>query len=444
MLAGAATQQQQQQQQQVLDVPLPPQGYDYKAENLDETVDVVSQQYPQLMDLVEQGNLVVYRRPASYRERRVDGYREPELVFMLGTAHVSQASAAEVSRVVEAVQPQCVVVELCKSRVGVLQLPEQQQQLEQLQVERWQQQQQQEQQAQVQLGLAAAASSDSAVNSSEEDLQAAAATALQPSSSNDSISSSSSKLSQWQLQRAFNPMSLSGSSFVGAVTRSAQLGGQSGLLLRLLIAGGARKAADQLGVLPGAEFRAAARAADAAGASLVLGDRPIEITLERAWNALPWQRRLRLLGDLLLASLAPKAEELTAEDVERFRSDDTISQFFDQLSSSYPELIAPLIAERDLYLAWSMKRSKAVNGSRAVVGVVGKGHLRGLVYALKHDQGSLRFADLVGGKNRKKSKAEAAAALGRRVLVEVAVGAGLYAAWLAVTQPEAISSLLPH
>lgn len=101
-------------------------------------------------------------------------------------------------------------------------------------------------------------------------------------------------------------------------------------------------------------------------------------------------------------------------------------------------------AERDLYLAWSMKRSKAVNGSRAVVGVVGKGHLRGLVYALKHDQGSLRFADLVGGKNRKKSKAEAAAALGRRVLVEVAIGAGLYAAWLAVTQPEAISSLLPH
>lgn len=172
----------------------------------------------------------------------MDGYREPELVFMLGTAHVSQASAAEVSRVVEAVQPQCVVVELCKSRVGVLQLPEQQQQLEQLQVERWQQQQQ-EQQAQVQLGLAAAASSDSAVTSSEEDLQAAAATALQPSSSNDSISSSSSKLSQWQLQRASNPMSLSGSSFVGAVTRSAQLGGQSGLLLRLLIAGGARKAA---------------------------------------------------------------------------------------------------------------------------------------------------------------------------------------------------------
>lgn len=41
--------------------------------------------------------------------------------------------------------------------------------------------------------------------------------------------------------------------------------------------------------------------------------------------------------------------------------------------------------ERDLYLAWSLKRSKAVNGARAVVGVVGKGHLRGVCYALTHD-----------------------------------------------------------
>jgi hypothetical protein len=168
---------------------------------------------------------------------------------MLGTAHVSQASAAEVARVVAAVQPQCVVVELCKSRVGVLQLPEQQQQLEEAQIEQWQQQQEQ-----LPLGMAVAASSDSAVNSSEEDLQAAAIEALQPhtsstsgnsssSSSNSSSSGSSSKVSDWQLQRASNPMSLSGSSFVGALTRSAQLGGQSGLLLRLLIAGQARKAA---------------------------------------------------------------------------------------------------------------------------------------------------------------------------------------------------------
>jgi hypothetical protein len=34
------------------------------------------------------------------------------------------------------------------------------------------------------------------------------------------------------------------------------------------------------------------------------------------------------------------------------------------------------VAERDLYLAWSLKRSKAVNGTSRVVGVIGKGHLQ--------------------------------------------------------------------
>jgi pheromone shutdown protein TraB len=116
------------------------------------------------------------------------------------------------------------------------------------------------------------------------------------------------------------------------------------------------------------------------------------------------------------------------------RSDDAISEFFNALSSRYPELIAPLIAERDLYLAWSLKRSKAVNGAKAVVGIMGKGPLRGVVYALKHgDSCSLRFTDLVGGKNKKPTKQDLTLGLLRRVLLEGLVGAGLYAAWLAAT-----------
>lgn len=53
----------------------------------------------------------------------------------------------------------------------------------------------------------------------------------------------------------------------------------------------------------------------------------------------------------------------------------------------YLQLVGPLVHERDLYLAWSLKRSKAVNGACAVVGVIGKGHLRGVCYALTHDEG---------------------------------------------------------
>lgn len=69
----------------------------------------------------------------------------------------------------------------------------------------------------------------------------------------------------------------------------------------------AASAADKLGVQPGAEFRAAADAAAAVPGGqccLVLGDRPIEITLSRTWEALSWQRRLALLGDLLASGMS--------------------------------------------------------------------------------------------------------------------------------------------
>lgn len=37
-----------------------------------------------------------------------------------------------------------------------------------------------------------------------------------------------------------------------------------------------------------------------------------------------------------------------------------------------------------------------MNGSKRVVGVIGKGHMNGVIYALVSDQGNLRFRDLVG------------------------------------------------
>jgi hypothetical protein len=54
----------------------------------------------------------------------------------------------------------------------------------------------------------------------------------------------------------------------------------------------------QVGLQAGAEFVAARQAAEACDAQLVLGDRPIEVSLQRAWDALSWRRRLRLLGGL--------------------------------------------------------------------------------------------------------------------------------------------------
>uniref|UniRef100_A0A9I9CJV2 Uncharacterized protein n=1 Tax=Cucumis melo TaxID=3656 RepID=A0A9I9CJV2_CUCME len=69
-------------------------------------------------------------------------------------------------------------------------------------------------------------------------------------------------------------------------------------------------------------------------------------------------------------------------------------QLYEKLSFSYPSLLQPLIHERDTHLAWSLKRSKAVNKSKRVVRVIGRGYMNGVIYAITSDQGNLRFRGL--------------------------------------------------
>lgn len=47
----------------------------------------------------------------------------------------------------------------------------------------------------------------------------------------------------------------------------------------------------------------------------------------------------------------------------------------------------PLVYERDRYLAWTLKRSRAVCGKQRVVGIVGRGHLQGVLRAVEQDRG---------------------------------------------------------
>lgn len=46
--------------------------------------------------------------------------REPEDVFIVGTSHVSEESAKDVDLVINTVQPDAVIIELCKGRSAIL------------------------------------------------------------------------------------------------------------------------------------------------------------------------------------------------------------------------------------------------------------------------------------------------------------------------------------
>ncbi|XP_057249548.1 uncharacterized protein LOC104906453 isoform X1 [Beta vulgaris subsp. vulgaris] len=193
-----------------------------------------------------------------------------------------------------------------------------------------------------------------------------------------------------------NMFSLGGAEFFGAVGRSINLGGQTALALRLLLAVFSSKISSDVDRPFGDEFRVARIVSEEIGAQIVLGDRPIEITLERAWNSLKWGEKLSLVGSVVRGITS--SSDTSRDNVKELDTDDSSYRLYEKLSSAYPSLLLPLIHERDTYLAWSLKRSKAVNNCKRVVGVIGKGHLNGVIYALVSDQGNLRFRDVAGKK----------------------------------------------
>ncbi|KAI7755656.1 hypothetical protein M8C21_008655 [Ambrosia artemisiifolia] len=304
----------------------PPPEFDFRAEILTGSRALVAEMHPELLDLADEGNLAVIGKsqfgpvPAWRTE-----FVEPEVIWLVGTNHVSEKSAVDVERVVQAVKPDNVVVELCRSRAGIM-------------------------------------------YTSTDDTEAGP-------------------------RLKSNPFSLSGSGLFGAVGRSINLGGQTALALRLLLATFSSKISSNINRPFGDEFRAARKASEEISAQVVLGDRPIEITLERAWNSLNWNEKLSLITSVLRGITSADQSKI---DIKESTTEDTDFQLYEQLSFSYPSLLQPLIHERDTYIAWSLKRSKAVRNSKKVVGVIGRGHLNGVIYALISDLGDLRFRDLVG------------------------------------------------
>ncbi len=247
-------------------------------------------------------------------------------VFICGTAHVSEDSAALVTSVVDAVQPGVLLVELCPQRTSLLLPPPQ---------------------------------------PSEE--------APQKSS----------------LEQVKDVM--------------AQRQGLSGAF-QLALGYFYKKVGSEIKITPGAEFRAALEAVKRGRVScqLVLGDRAIGVTIQRAWAMLPLWEKTKLMWQLLRAMFS----KISKEDIERMKQSDVLTELMIEFCEYFPSLSRVLLQERDLYLARSLfdaakpaprrqqrtgdededemreeeERETIQNGR--VVAVVGLGHVQGMVDAL--------------------------------------------------------------
>lgn len=136
-----------------------------------------------------------------------------------------------------------------------------------------------------------------------------------------------------------------------------------------------RVAAD-LDVYPGDEFRVAVREANQIQASVVLGDRPLSITLNRLWTALSFFEKVKLVFSLLWTGIASTDTDLLRSDIEKMKEADVLTEAVKEFGKDFPSIILSLITERDQFMVHVMRR--LASRSSKVVAVVGAGHLKGI------------------------------------------------------------------
>ncbi|MFP4246528.1 MAG: TraB/GumN family protein [Halochromatium sp.] len=145
-----------------------------------------------------------------------------------------------------------------------------------------------------------------------------------------------------------------------------------------------QRLADQFGIEPGAEQRMALRMAEARRLPVLLIDREIGITLRRAAHALGFWQRLNLFSGLLVGLLT--REKVTEDEVEQLKQGDLLETAFAEFAQDRARLFAPLITERDRYMAARLRQEAEQQGYRRILAVVGAGHLKGLSEQLAEDR----------------------------------------------------------
>ncbi|XP_073952004.1 traB domain-containing protein-like isoform X2 [Choristoneura fumiferana] len=224
-------------------------------------------------------------------------------VVLLGTVHFSKQSVEDVSQIVKVLNPNGILVELCRQRVSLLELDE------------------------------------------KKFLE-------------DAKAFDSKKMKQ----------AMKGQNVV------------SGMLHAMLLKTYA-DIAKELGVAPGGEFRRAYHEMKKIpGCKLFLGDRPIQVTIARAFQSLS----IYELGQVMFhLSKSGSSKPLDKNQLERYKDKDFVQTQFDEITRDVPafkKIFHVFVDERDKCLAYSLQECvRNIPKNPRVLAVVGMGHVDGIM-----------------------------------------------------------------
>ena len=143
------------------------------------------------------------------------------------------------------------------------------------------------------------------------------------------------------------------------------------LLANLVLASFQKRMGATVGVKPGDEMRAGIEAAKELSIPCEMVDRPIQMTLRRAWAKNSGYGKMKLLSALLASAM--EKEEVSGEEIENLKSKSEMDGMMNELAEFMPEVKTVLIDERDFYLAAHIWEAVQRGERKSVIAVLGAG-----------------------------------------------------------------------
>jgi pheromone shutdown-related protein TraB len=138
-----------------------------------------------------------------------------------------------------------------------------------------------------------------------------------------------------------------------------------------------QRIAEQYGIEPGAEMKAAMAAADARSLPLWLVDREIGITLNHAYRGVRFRDRMGIIGSLIASVFS--REDIDEAEIEKLKQGDILEGAFGEFARESKPLYEALIGERDRFMAARLREESTQHpAAKRVLVVIGAGHLAGM------------------------------------------------------------------
>lgn len=163
--------------------------------------------------------------------------------------------------------------------------------------------------------------------------------------------------------------------------------GKAGLVAaNLALSAFQRRLAEQFGIEPGAEMKAAIDGAESLDVPIWLIDREVGVTLKRAIRSVGFFDRIGIIGGL--AGSLISREEVEESEIEKLKEGDMLGSMFSEFAKESPPLFEALISERDRYMTARLREESADAAQdgkpvKKVLAVIGAGHLAGIEQAIE-------------------------------------------------------------